>query len=66
MKNYGIILEVNDKMITLDEVKLPMQNINFLQGFSTLGVLKPNHNLAMEPHSTQDTIMHVTRILDAK
>jgi hypothetical protein len=53
-------------MITIDEVKLPMQNINYLQGSSTLRALKLNHCLAMEPHSTQDATKHVTRILDAK
>ncbi len=36
MKKYGIILDFEDKMITVDEVKLPMQNINYLQGPSTL------------------------------
>jgi hypothetical protein len=34
MKKYGIILDFKDKMITVDEVKLPMQNINYLQGSS--------------------------------
>jgi hypothetical protein len=63
MKKYGIILNFKDKMITVDEVKLPMQNINYLQGSSVLRAL---NSLAMEPHSTQDTIKHVTRILDAK
>jgi hypothetical protein len=66
MKKYGIILDVKDKTITVDEVKLPMQNINYLQGSSTLRVLKLNHSLAMEPHSTQDPTKHVTQILDAK
>ncbi len=66
MKKYGILLDFKDKMITIDEVKLPMQNINYLQGSSTLCVLKLNHSLAMEPHSTQDATKHVTRILDAK
>jgi hypothetical protein len=28
MKKYGIILDFKDKMITVDEVTLPMQNIN--------------------------------------
>jgi hypothetical protein len=54
MKKYGIILDFKDKLITVDEVKLPMQNINYLQGFSTLRALKINHSLAMELHSTQD------------
>ena len=66
MKNYGIILDFKDKMITVDEVKLPMQNINYLQGSSTLRALKLNHSLAMEPQSTQDATKRVTRILDAK
>ncbi len=56
MKKYGIILDFKDKVITVDEVKLPMQNINYLQGFSTLRVLKLNHSLAMEPQSTQDEV----------
>jgi hypothetical protein len=30
MKKYGIILNFKDKMINIDEVKLPMQNINYL------------------------------------
>jgi hypothetical protein len=30
MKKYGIILDFKDKMITVDEVKLPMQNINYI------------------------------------
>ncbi len=43
MKKYGIILDFKDKMITVDEVKLPMQNINYLQGSSNLRALKLNH-----------------------
>ena len=66
MKKYGIILDFKDKMITVDEVKLPMQNINYLQGSSTLRALKLNHSLAMEPQSTQDATKCITRILDAK
>jgi hypothetical protein len=48
MRKYGIILDFKDKMITIDEVKLPMQNINHLQGSSTLRALRLNHSLAME------------------
>ncbi len=64
MKKYGIILDFKDKVITVDEVKLPMQNINYLQGSSTLCALKLNHSLAMEPQSTEDATKHVMRILD--
>jgi hypothetical protein len=66
MKKFGIILDFKDKMITVYEVKLSMQNINYLQGSSTLRALKLNHSLAMEPKSTQDATKCVTRILDAK
>jgi hypothetical protein len=66
MKKYGIILDFKDKMITVDEVKLGMQNANYLQGSSTLCALRLNHSLAMEPQSTQDATKHVTWILDAK
>jgi hypothetical protein len=60
VKKYGIILDFKYKMITVDEVKLPMQNITYLQGSSTLRALKLNHSLAMEPQSTQDATKHVT------
>jgi hypothetical protein len=43
-----------------------MQNIDYLQGSSTLCLQKLNHSLAMEPCSTQDTNKRATRILDAK
>jgi hypothetical protein len=66
MKKYGIILDFKDKMITVDEVKLPMQNINYLQGSSTLRALRLNHSLAIETQSTQDATKHVVLILDAK
>jgi hypothetical protein len=66
MKEYGIILDFKDKMIIVDEVKLPMRNINYLQGSSTICALRLNHSLAMEPQSTQDATKRVTWILDAK
>jgi hypothetical protein len=66
VKKYGIILNFKNKMITVDEVKLPMQNINYLQGSSTLRALRLNNSLAMGPQSTQDATKRVTRILDTK
>ncbi len=56
MKEFGIILDFKNKMITVDEVKLPMQNIIYLQGARMLRALKLNHSLAMEPHSVHDAI----------
>jgi hypothetical protein len=66
MKEFGIFLNLRDKMITIDEILLPMRNINNLQGSSILRVLKHNHSLAMEPQSTQDATHCATRIPDAK
>jgi hypothetical protein len=66
MKKYGIILDFKNKMITIDEVKLPIKNINYLQGSSTIHALRLNHSLTMELQSTQDATKRVTRILDTK
>jgi hypothetical protein len=66
MKELGIILNFRDKVITIDEIILPMRNIYNLQGFSILRALKHNHSLAMEPQSTQDATQCAMLILDAK
>jgi hypothetical protein len=66
MKELGIVLDFKSKTITIDEITLPMRNINLLQGSSTLRALKLNNSLAKEPLSTLDTTKRATLILDAK
>jgi hypothetical protein len=66
MKEFGIILNFRDKMITVDETILPIRDINKLQGSSILRALWHSHSLAMEPQSTQDATKHATQVLDAK
>ncbi len=66
MKEFGIILNFKDKMITIDEIILPIRNINNLHGSSILRVLKHNHSLAMEPQSTQDATQCAIQIQDAQ
>ncbi len=66
VKELGILLDFKAKMITIDEIVLPMRNITNLQGSSVLCALKLNNSLAMEPQSTQDATKRATRILDAK
>jgi hypothetical protein len=66
MKKVCIVLEFKAKTITIDEIILPMRNINHLQGASMLGALKLNNSLAMEPKSTQDATKGATRILGTK
>ncbi len=53
-------------MITVDEIILPMRNINHLQSSSMLRALNLNNSLAMELYSTQVVAKHATQILDAK
>jgi hypothetical protein len=60
MKEFGIILNFRDKMIAIDEIILPMRNINNLQGSSMLQALRHNHSLAMELQSTQDATEHAS------
>jgi hypothetical protein len=66
MKEFGIILNFRDKMITIDETILPMRDINKLQDSSMLRAPRQNHSLAMELQSTQDATKRAMRILDAK
>ncbi len=56
MKEYGIILDFKNIMITVGDVKLPMRNINYLQGSSTIRALKLNHDLAMA-HRMQPSML---------
>jgi hypothetical protein len=42
MKELGIFLDFQAKIMTIDEIILPMTNINHLQGASALHVLKLN------------------------
>ena len=66
MKELGIVLDFKAKAIRIDEITLPMRNINHLQGHSILGMLKHNNSLAKEPISMQDATRCAIRILDAK
>ncbi len=44
MKKLGIMLDFKAKIITIDEVILPMRNINHLKDASTLCALNLNHS----------------------
>jgi hypothetical protein len=66
MKELGTVLDFRAKTITIDEITLPMRNINLLQGASTLCTLKLNYSLAKEPISTQDVNKPAPQMLDAK
>ncbi len=60
-------MDFKEKTITIDDIPLPMRNINNLQlKSSILRAFKLNTNYAQEPESTRNTTKRVVEILDAK
>ncbi len=67
LHDLGAVLDNKEKTITIDEVLLPMRNINNLQPKPSISrVLKKNTCLAKEPVSAHSATMCVIEILDAK
>ncbi len=66
MKELGIVLDFKANTIAIDEIILPMRNINHLQGTCPLCALKLNNSLAMEPKSIQDATKRAIQILATK
>jgi hypothetical protein len=65
--DLGAMLDFKEKTITIDEVLLPMRNINNLQlKPSIFRVLKQNTCLAQEPVSTHNAPKCIVEILDAE
>jgi hypothetical protein len=64
MTSFLVLLNFRAKTIIIDEIILPMRNINLLQGASALHVLKLINSLAKEPISIQDANKCATWILD--
>ncbi len=65
--DLGAVLDFKEKTITIDEVLLPMRNINNLQLKPiTSRALKQNTCLAQEPVSTRNATKYNMEILDAK
>jgi hypothetical protein len=61
------VLDFKEKTITIDEILLPMRNINNLQLKSSISrALKLNTSFSQEPASTQGATKRVGEILDAK
>jgi hypothetical protein len=67
LHDIGAVLDFKEKTITIDDILLPMRNINNLQlKSSILRVFKLNANYAQEPESTRNATKQVIEILDAK
>ncbi len=67
LHDIGAVLDFKEKTITIDDILLPMRNINNLQLKSSISrAFKLNANYAQEPKSTRNATKRVVEILDAK
>jgi hypothetical protein len=67
LHDIGTVLDFKERTITIDDILLPMRNINNLQLKSSISrALKLNSSFAQEPASTRNATKRVVEILDAK
>jgi hypothetical protein len=67
LHDIGALLKFKEKTITIDEVLLPMRNINNLQLKPSISrALKLNSSFAQEPISTRNATKCIVEIHDAK
>jgi hypothetical protein len=67
LHDLGVVLDFKEKTITIDEILLPMRNINNLQLKTSISrVLKLNMSFSQELASTRGATKRVVEILDAK
>jgi hypothetical protein len=67
LHNIGAVLDFIEKTITIDDILLPMRNINNLQLKSSISrALQLNSSYAQEPDSTHNATKCMVEILDAK
>jgi hypothetical protein len=67
LHDIGAVLDFKEKTITIDDVLLPMRNINNLQLKPSISrALRLNSSFAQEPASTRNSTKYVVKILYAK
>ena len=67
LREIGIVLDFRTKEITIDEIILPMRDINNLSTSSKIEkAWSVNHNMVHEPKSTEEATQRAIHILDAK
>ncbi len=67
LHDLGAVLDFNERTIPIDDILLPMRNINNLQFKSCISrALKFNSNFAQKPESTRNATKCMVEILDAK
>jgi len=65
MKELRIVLDFRTKQITIDDIILPMRNINSLAYSKIDKAWAVNNSMAQEPASTTEATKRVVQILDA-
>ncbi len=67
LRELGIVLDFRTKEITIDEIILPMRDINNLSTSSKIEkAWSVNHSMVHEPKSTEEVTKRAIHILDAK
>jgi hypothetical protein len=67
LHDIGAVFDFKKRTITIDDILLPMRNINNLQlKCSTSRAFKLDSSYAQEPESTRNATKHVVVFLDAK
>ena len=67
LRELGIVLDFQTKEITIDEIILPMRDINNLSTSSKIEKAWPvNHDMVHEPWRTEEATQCAIHILDAK
>ncbi len=67
LHDIGAMLDFKERTITIDEILLPMKNINNLQLEPSISrALKLNSSFSQEPASIRNSTKRVVEILDAK
>ena len=66
MTELGIILDFKEKIMIIDEIKLPMQNIEDLLSSNKVALSYQNHLASNEPKNTELATQRILKILDAK
>ncbi len=67
LHDIGTMLDFKERTITIDDILLPMRNINNMQLKPSISrVLKLNSSFAQEPASTRIATKDIVEIVDAK
>ncbi len=67
LHDLGAVLDIKERSITIDDIILPMRNVNILQLKPNISrALKLNYSFAQELASTRNATKCIVEILDAK